>query len=111
MAIVHIYTGDDGRSHIEELSNVIPPFGTPERDRTQPATGIAFLRRDRDTFPGFHNTPRRQYIFVLTGSLEFEVADGDKRTLGSGEVILVEDVTGEGHITRGVADTAFVHLA
>jgi hypothetical protein len=111
MGIVRIYTGDDARSHIEELAHVIPPFGTPEIERTQSATGIAFLRRDRDTFSGYHNTPRRQYIFILTGSLQFEVGDGGKCMMGPGEVVLVEDVTGEGHITRGVADTAFVHLA
>jgi hypothetical protein len=111
LAIIRIFTGGDARSHIEELPDAIPSFGTPEENRTEPATGIAFLRRDRDTFPGFHNAPRRQYIFVLSGELEFEVAGGHKRTLKPGEVVLVEDVTGEGHITRGVADTAFVHLA
>ena len=57
-----------------------------------------------ETIPGgvydWHPAPRRQYLVVLSGRVEFEVGDGTKRQFGLGEVILAEDITGQGHITR-----------
>ena len=41
-----------------------------------------------------------QFIFVLQGNLEVEVSDGETRQFGAGAVILVEDTSGQGHITR-----------
>jgi quercetin dioxygenase-like cupin family protein len=110
VTIFRLYTGDDGKSYEEVLEGNVHPYGTPEGEFALPATGVFFLRRDRDTYPSFHNAPRRQYIFVLSGWLEFEVADGNRIHLDPGDVVLVEDTDGQGHITRGVADVAFVHL-
>ena len=49
------------------------------------------------------------------GYLEVEVADGEVRRLGPGDIVLVEDLAGTGHITRVVGDGpstgVFVHLA
>ena len=45
MTIHRIYVDSDGESHAEVLDGHIPPYGTPEPERTIPASGIAFLRR------------------------------------------------------------------
>jgi quercetin dioxygenase-like cupin family protein len=50
----------------------------------------------------WHVAPRRQYVITLSGHGEIEVADGKKIQLGPGDVDLVEDVTGKGHITRTI---------
>jgi quercetin dioxygenase-like cupin family protein len=110
MALIRIFD-DGGRSAIEDLPNPGHPLGTPDAEGLESATGVVFVRRDRDSYPGFHNTPRRQYIIVLSGSLVFEVSGGERRSVGPGDVVLVEDTAGPGHITRGVADLAFVRLA
>jgi hypothetical protein len=40
----------------------------------------------------------------LQGQAEIELGDGTKRRFGQGDVLLSEDLTGEGHITRVVGD-------
>jgi uncharacterized cupin superfamily protein len=51
----------------------------------------------------------------LTGEVEITVSDGEKRHFGPGSILLAEDVTGKGHISRGVGKserrTLFVPLA
>jgi len=39
-------------------------------------------------------------VLWLTGEVEFETSDGDIRRLPPGSVVLAEDTTGKGHITR-----------
>jgi hypothetical protein len=46
-----------------------------------------------------HRPSRRRVILVLQGSAEFVVADGTARA-GVGDVLIAEDMTGEGHVTR-----------
>jgi quercetin dioxygenase-like cupin family protein len=107
--IVRVYTGDDGQSHLEEVALSLQPFvdtegaygeGTP----LQHATGITF----RVAPPGYvlqwHCAPRRQYTITLSGEAEIEVGDGTVKRIGPGDVILAEDLTGQGHITRVVGD-------
>jgi hypothetical protein len=61
-----------------------------------------------------HTAPRRQFFVQLTGVIEVEGADGVTIRTGPGEVTLVEDITGSGHITRVIGDVhvtgAFVQL-
>lgn len=37
------------------------------------------------------------------GEVEIEIGDGTKRIFGTGEILLAEDTTGQGHISRAVA--------
>lgn len=107
--ILRVYTGDDGKSHIEEMDLELQPFvdtegaygeGTP----LQSVGGITF----RVSPPGYllewHCAPRRQYTITLTGRAEIEVGDGTVKEVKPGDVLLAEDLTGEGHITRVVSD-------
>jgi quercetin dioxygenase-like cupin family protein len=50
----------------------------------------------------WHTAPRRQFIICLTGEAEFIAGSGAVRNLKPGDVILVEDTTGKGHITRSI---------
>jgi hypothetical protein len=49
---------------------------------------------------GWHNPPRRLLVLWLTGEVEFETSDGDIRRLAAGSVVMAEDTTGKGHISR-----------
>jgi len=64
------------------------------------ATGVLFRETDGDYDFDFHNAPRRQYVINLDASVEIETGDGSKRVLGPGEILLAEDTTGRGHISR-----------
>jgi len=48
----------------------------------------------------WHTAPERQLAVALNGTVEYETSDGEIRRLGPGEVLLVEDTTGRGHVTR-----------
>ena len=107
--IWRVYSGADGKSHIEELPLAMKPFTDTEgaygeAGPTQAATGITF----RVSPPGYkldwHCAPRRQYSISLTGETEIEVGDGTVARLGPGDVVLAEDLTGQGHVTRVVGD-------
>lgn len=57
---------------------------------------------------GWHVAPMRQLAIPLTGWLEIETNDGEKRRYDPGTVVLAEDTYGKGHITRGPGDGQFV---
>ncbi len=105
---VRVYTGDDGQSHIEEVTPPLKPFvdtegahgeGTP----LEPATGITFRLAPPGYFLDWHTAPRRQYTITLSGEVEVGVGDGTVMRLGPGDVLLAEDLTGQGHTTRVVS--------
>jgi quercetin dioxygenase-like cupin family protein len=107
--LVRVYTGADGRSHVEEITLALQPFidtegaygeGTP----LQPATGIAFRVAPAGYVLNWHCAPRRQYSITLSGEAEIEVGDGTVKRIGAGDVVLAEDLTGQGHITRVVGN-------
>jgi hypothetical protein len=107
--IWRVYSAPDGRSRIEQVSLAMSPFvdvegAHGESAPTQPATGITF----RVSPPGYvldwHCAPRRQYSISLSGHAEIEVSDGTVARVGPGDVVLAEDLTGQGHITRVVGD-------
>jgi quercetin dioxygenase-like cupin family protein len=102
-----VYSGADGQSHIAELPLAMKPFrdvegahgeGTP----MQPASGIAFRVAPPGYVLDWHCAPRRQYSISLSGTAEIEVGDGTIARVEPGDVVLAEDLTGRGHVTRVV---------
>jgi quercetin dioxygenase-like cupin family protein len=68
-----------------------------------PATAIIFSETSGDHDLDWHPAPRRQYIINLVGAMQITASDGEKRIIGAGEVILVEDTKGKGHLSKAVA--------
>lgn len=50
---------------------------------------------------------------LLSGEAEVEIRDGTRRRYGLGDIMLMEDLSGQGHITRHFGDyvVAIVPLA
>jgi uncharacterized cupin superfamily protein len=40
----------------------------------------------------------------MSGTVEMETTDGTARRLGPGDIVLLEDTTGRGHVTRNIGD-------
>ena len=105
MKVTRIYTGDDGRSHFEDLD--IPLHDSPMGQMTGaiPTTSVLF-RRPNGSGPtdllDFHTAPRRQFVIHLAGRVEIETGSGATRRFGVGDVLLADDTTGQGHISRGI---------
>ena len=100
MAIIRLYTGDDGQTHMEELD----PASHPDLTTMHRTEGIVFRVSEAGRFSDWHNAPRRQYVINLSGEVEIGLGDGSVHRFGPGHVTLAEDVTGHGHTTRVVGD-------
>jgi hypothetical protein len=101
--ILRIYTGDDDRSHFEDLPVELTDSGPFGRiSALMPARGVVFREVDGDYDLDFHNAPRRQLVVNLKGSADIEIGDGSVRRLGPGDILLAEDTTGQGHRSRAV---------
>jgi len=103
MKAVRVYTGDDGASHFEDIDIDLNDHGASGRiSPLWAGKGVMFREVDGDYALDYHTAPRRQFVINLQGAVEIEVGDGSKRRLGAGEILLAEDTTGQGHISRAV---------
>lgn len=102
--ITRIYTGADGESHFEEIDVELSDLGAIGAiSKPTAAKSIVFRETGADYDLGFHTAPRRQFVIMLSGGrVELEVGSGEKRVLGPGDVLLAEDTTGRGHISRAL---------
>jgi mannose-6-phosphate isomerase-like protein (cupin superfamily) len=107
--IWRVYSDSNGQSRIAEEPLAMRPFvdtegahgeGTP----MQSVAGIAFRVSPPGYVLNWHCAPRRQYSISLSGRAEIEVGDGTVARIGPGDIVLAEDLTGQGHITRVVGD-------
>ena len=103
--ITRIYTGADGESHFEDTEIAVAGKITSDRS-SEPikATGIIFKEHDVTWVNDFHTAPQRQFVVTLEGEGEIEIGDHTKRRFKPGEILLAEDTTGRGHISRVVSD-------
>lgn len=116
MKITRLYTGTDNASHFEDIDIPLEDQGDIGMlSAMLPATGIIFRETSADYHYDWHNAPRRQFVIMLEGQVEIEVGDGTIRSFGPGDILLAEDCTGRGHISRAVGDrprkSIFVSLA
>lgn len=101
MKITRIYTGEDHRSHFEELDIPLTPVAAGQESSPIPAVGLVF-RETRVGVADFHPAPRRQFVMTSSGVAELECGDGTRWRFGPGDVLLADDLTGQGHITREI---------
>ncbi len=103
MKYTRLYAGADGESHFEDAEILLKERGGFSRfSILEKTTGIIFRETGGDYYIDWHNAPRRQYIITLEGEVEIEASDGVIRRSGPGDIMLVEDTTGRGHISRTV---------
>ena len=79
-----------------------PTSGTSRSSGSRRRGRIIFRETQPDYDLEWHPAPRRQYIINLDGGVELTASDGESRVIGAGEVILVEDVTGKGHLSKAI---------
>ncbi len=116
-----IYVGSDGRSHFREvelalaeriIGPLIPPLGA---SAVLPSQACYFLTFPPGIAMDWHPAPGRLFHCFLAGQCEVTVEDGEVRSFCAGDIVLAEDTTGRGHLTRnpgpGQALMAVVALA
>ena len=100
-----IYTGDDGKTHAEEMEpSLTRTHSFTEMSEPIDNTSLHFRRTSPEYFIDWHPAPRKQFVITLSGTSEIVIGDGSTVTLGPGHILLAEDTTGQGHISRAVGD-------
>jgi hypothetical protein len=103
MRVHNLYTDEHGESHFRDLEiEWLEVRGTRKYSQRLPATGIIFRETGADYHLDWHPAPRRQYIINLDAGVKITASDGESRMIGAGEVILVEDTSGKGHLSQAV---------
>ena len=107
MRILNLYADTDGQSHFREIEiecSEETPRGGIKVSKQLPATAIIFVEGAGTNLVPLHPAPWRQFVINLNAELEVIASDGERRVIGAGEVVLVEDTTGKGHITKVLGD-------
>ena len=101
--VTRIYSDENGDSHFEDMFVPMNNAGDiGALSESQPVKGIIFREVEPSYDYDFHNAPQKQYIILLDGGIEIETSQGEIRSFGAGEILLVEDTTGKGHRTRNL---------
>jgi hypothetical protein len=127
LSFVHLWADAKGISHFrderlsfEAATPENPTAGTTSRTNPDPealvalplrgATGATFLYLKRAAVEDWHKAPRRMYLIAVQGMSEVTAGDGEVRRFGPGSIVLMDDLTGKGHITRAVGDVDHIAL-
>jgi hypothetical protein len=103
MRIHNLYTDADGQSHFRDIEvEWVEERRGSRLSKRLPANGIIFRETQAEHDVDWHPAPRRQYIVNLDAGVKITASDGESRMIGTGEVILVEDTTGKGHLSQHV---------
>ena len=103
MKIHNLYTDASGESHFRDIGiDWVEERNFSKLSARLPATGVIFRETSGDYDLSWHPAPRRQYIVNLDGGVKITASDGESREIKAGEVILVEDITGKGHLSQSI---------
>ena len=103
MKIHRLYVDDKGETHFQDVEvQYVESTRAGRLSARLPATGIIFREVQPDYDLDWHPAPRRQYIINLDAGVQITASDGESRRIGAGEVILVEDTSGKGHLSKAI---------
>jgi hypothetical protein len=80
--------------------------GAPRQQAVEAISGdeVIFRESAAEHNVDWHPAPRRQYIINLDAGVQITASDGEARVIGAGEIVLVEDTTGKGHLSKAVGN-------
>ncbi len=115
---VRLFSDEKGESHFEDLEAVMEPveFAPPAPPLNVAsfgaASGLALVGGCADWGGDApHPSPARQVMCVLVSRFEVTASDGTSREFSPGNVLLLEDTSGKGHMTRFLSDEVVVAAA
>ena len=119
LSYTHLYSDAQGVSHFRDekftFKAAPSPTGTPGDQALSSyeiagAHGATLLALKPGAVEDWHKAPRRMFLIALQGTSEVTAGDGEKRRFGPGTIVLMDDTTGKGHITRVVGTVEHVAL-
>jgi len=114
MKYTKIFTDEEGETHFKDVEiklesvDFAPPAPPINLSTFNPATQYAFSVFPSGWYGDWHPTPRKQIFFLLSGESEAQVSDGEVRRFSAGSILLAEDTSGKGHVSRVVGSKDMV---
>jgi hypothetical protein len=109
-----LYTAPDGESHFELIEtkfaevNYVESASPLELSETTATEQLCLMKAPAGWESDWHPSASRNLFVVLSGEWEVMASDGDTRRFRTGDLLLVEDVSGKGHRSRVVIDAESV---
>ena len=109
---LRIFSDSEGCSHFETLqiklesTHYAPPAPPLNSSAPEPTQSIVFLELPVGWHGDWHPTPVRQWLMLMTGECEYEAGDGKRCLRKAGDIVMLDDVMGEGHRTKVIGDGA-----
>ena len=107
MQYERLFAGPDGESHFEDVQIELSPVAQYARvvpllylSAPHSSTALTFVSGPPGWIGDWHPAPRRQFMVKLRGTTELIASDGERRELGPGDVLLIDDTLGRGHYSR-----------
>lgn len=101
MKIPNIYVDEYGHSYFGDAE--LPQRGDPNR-RVQASNQPLLYWQIREIKSGhfidFKPNSVPQFVAVLSGTMALTVSNGETRYFSRGDMVLLQDMTGQGHTTR-----------
>eukprot|EP00128_Syssomonas_multiformis_P000685 Colp12_sorted_trinity150504_noHs@22582 len=104
MKATRLYTDEKGESHFEDFEIELEDAGDIGRlSKLYEAKGVIFRETPGSYDFTWHNAPKRQFVIMLSGGgVEMTASDGEVRRFYPGDITLLEDTTGKGHISKAI---------
>ena len=103
MHLTHLYSGSDGQSHFERIELNLQPERRGQGVELLAAVQGILIRQLPSGFAlDYHVAPRRQIVLQLAGRGEITCGDGTSQVFGPGDILLADDLTGQGHRSREI---------
>jgi hypothetical protein len=103
MRVHNLYTDENGESHFRDIEvEWVGERRGSRLSREFPASGVIFRQVPAEYDLDWHPAPRKQYLVNLDAGVQITASDGESRVIGAGEVVLLEDTTGKGHLSKAV---------
>ncbi len=108
-----IYVDDHGHSYFGEVD--LPQSGNSRRIGARPQD-VKYWRTSKmlpSHYKDFQTVEDIELLCVMSGHMELTVSNGEKRYCSRGDMILLQDTTGQGHCTRiiGFEPCNTLHIA
>lgn len=115
MKITRVYSDAQGESRFEDIEAELFDNGEIGRlSENIDVKTLQFRKVSPDYDYDFHHAPQKQYIVLLDGGVEITTSLGETRQFQTGEILLMEDITGKGHRTKNLEKrertSIFIHL-
>ena len=111
--VLRLYANESGLSCFDtveierEMRDFAPPAPPLFVSKSAPASRFVMAQLPVGWKGERHPSPTRQILFCLSGTVRIIPGLGESRTIGRGDVWLMEDTTGVGHETEVISGDPF----